>query len=279
MRGKNENVIPSEARNPTVRRVCQIFLLFMMSCTKVIDIDVRDSDIKYVIEGVVTNEPGVCSVFISRSKNFDQPNDFEKVSDATVRIFDNNNAFELTETSAGKYENINVVGTPGHLYRLEVSVNGQTFTSSCRMPEPVKMDSLYVSRGPFGQFNFATVTYTDPVSINNGYRFVQYVNGVKEPTIFWENDEFTDGLTITMQLDASADEKDDPRNIKSGDEVRIEMQTIDESVFEFWYSLRSGGGDGEGFSAAPSNPLTNISGGALGYFSAHAVNRRSVIAQ
>ena len=55
------------------------------------------------------------------------------------------------------------------------------------------MDTIYISRGPFGQYKFATISYTDPAGINNGYRFIQYVNGVKEPTIFWENDEFTDG--------------------------------------------------------------------------------------
>ncbi len=74
------------------------------------------------------------------------------------------------------------------------------------------------------------------------------------------------------------EEKDDPRNIKSGDEVRIEMLSLDEAIYKYWYSLRSGGGDGSGNTAAPDNPLTNIDGGALGYFSAHTVNRKTVIA-
>lgn len=70
-------------------------------------------------------------------------------------------------------------------------------------------------------------------------------------------------------LDASADEKDDPRNIKTGDQVTVEMLTIDEPVLKFWRSLRSGGGSGNGFSAAPANPVTNIEGGALGYSLLH----------
>jgi len=119
---------------------------------------------------------------------------------------------------------------------LDVTIGDHIFTSTCTMPLPVIMDSLYVSRGPFGEFKFATIKYTDPAGIKNGYRFVQYVNGVKEPTIFWESDEFTDGQIVIMQLDASADEKDDPRNIKSGDEVTVEMQTLDEPVFLYWYT-------------------------------------------
>ncbi len=146
------------------------------------------------------------------------------------------------------------------------------------MPQPVVMDTLYISPGPFGQFKFASVAYTDPAGINNGYRFVQYLNGAKDPRIFWENDEFNDGERVVIQLDTGVDEKDDPRNIKSGDEVRIEMLSLDEAIYKYWYSLRSGGGDGSGNTAAPANPLTNIIGGALGYFSAHTVHRKTVIA-
>jgi hypothetical protein len=140
------------------------------------------------------------------------------------------------------------------------------------------MDTLYISKGPFGQFKFATLSYTDPAGINNGYRFVQYVNRIKEPTIFWKNDEFTDGQKTLMQLDASGDKKDDPRNIKTGDEVIVEMLCLDEPVYKFWYTLRAGGGDGSANTAAPGNPVGNIQGGALGYFSAHTLDRKKVIA-
>jgi hypothetical protein len=146
------------------------------------------------------------------------------------------------------------------------------------MPQPVVLDTLYISPGPFGQFRFASISYRDPAGINNGYRFIQYVNGIKDPRIFWENDEFTDGEKVVLQLDTGVDKKDDPRNIDSGEEVTIEMQTLDEVIYKYWYTLRSGGGDGTGNIASPYNPVTNIKGGALGYFSAHTVSRRSVIA-
>jgi hypothetical protein len=58
----------------------------------------------------------------------------------------------------------------------------------------------------------------------------------------------------------------------------ILMLCLDEAIYKYWYSLRSGGGDGTGSTAAPANPLTNIKGGALGYFSAHTINRKKVIA-
>ena len=254
------------------------FLTGLLACKKVIDIKVKDSDTRYVIEGIITNEPGSAKVLLSRTNPFYADNNFPSVTGAVVKIGDNGTEHTLVETAPGVYQNNSLTGVPGHQFQLSVSVGGQSFTAGCTMPQPVVLDTLYVAPGTFGQFRFATIAYTDPAGINNGYRFVQYVNGAKDPRIFWENDEFTDGEKVETQLDTGVDKKDDPRNINSGDVVTIEMQTIDEVIYKYWYSLRTGGGDGTGNVIAPANPLSNINGGALGYFSAHTVNRRSVIA-
>jgi hypothetical protein len=250
----------------------------LCACNKVIELELRDTETKYVIEGIITNEPGVCKVYLTQTKNFNEDNQFQKVSGAIIKVRDNGMETNLTEIQPGVYETNLIDGTPGHVYELSVVVDNQSFTATSTMPQPVLMDTLYISRGPFGQFKFATVGYTDPGRTDNGYRFVQYVNGVKEPTIFWENDEFTDGERVIMMLDASADEKDDPRNIKTGDQVTVEMQCLDEANYKYWYTLRSGGGDGDGNTAAPANPITNIEGGAIGYFSAHTTSHKTIIA-
>lgn len=258
--------------------MCISALSALLSCNRVIEIDLRETEIKYVIEGIVTNEPGICKVYVTESKNFNEDNNFNKVSGAIVTVTDNGVATTLFESQPGVYETAAITGIPGHTYQLTVTVNRQVFTAASTMPQPVLMDTLYVSKGPFGQFKFATVGYSDPSGVNNGYRFIQYVNGIKEPTIFWDNDEFTDGQMVIMQLDASADEKDDPRNIKTGDRVMVEMLCLDDAVYRYWNTLRTGGGDGDNNTAAPANPITNIKGGALGYFSAHTISRRTVVA-
>jgi len=260
--------------------ICFLFatVIGLWSCNKVIELDLRDAETKYVIEGVITNEPGVCKVYISQSKNFNEDNQFLKKSGAVVKVKDNGVETTLSEIQPGLYATNVINGTPGHTYQLMVTINNMTFTASSTMPQPVTMDTLYVAPGPFGEFKFAYVGYTDPPGLANGYRFVQYVNGVKEPAIFWDDDEFTDGQAVITMLDASVDEKNDPRNIKTGDNVTVEMLTLDRAVYDFWYTLSTGGGDGNAEVAAPANPLTNIKGGALGYFSAHTVSRRSVIA-
>jgi len=77
--------------------------LVFYSCEKVIDIKVKESDIKYVIEGIITTEPG-CKVYITRTKPFNEDNDFSNVSGATVKVKDNNIEHMLTELSPGVYE-------------------------------------------------------------------------------------------------------------------------------------------------------------------------------
>ena len=49
----------------------------------------------------------------------------------------------------------------------------------------------------------------------------------------------------------------------------------DAAVYKFWYSLNNGA-TGTGESASPSNPVSNISGGVIGYFSAQTIQSRSI---
>jgi hypothetical protein len=261
-----------------------IFFLFvltmfqLLSCQKVIDLPLKGNEPKYVIEGVITNEPGVCMVHLTQSIAFNAQNNFPQVSGASVIVKDNGIPFTLAETSAGVYQTSAINGTPGHVYELTVVINGKEFKATSTMPQPVLLDTLFVASGPFGQFKFPTITYTDAAGQDNGYLFVQYVNGKKDPAIFWDDDEFTNGQSVTTLLDNGVDKKDDPRTIHTGDLVTIEMQGVDENVLKYWYTLRTGGGTGGGNLVAPSNPATNIQGGALGFFSAHTVDRKSVIA-
>ena len=99
--------------------------MFTFSCNKVIDIDLRDTEIKYAIEGTITNEPGVCKVYITESKNFNDDNQFNKISNAIVTVKDNGTEIVLPETQPGVYETNLINGTPGHVYQLTVTINNR----------------------------------------------------------------------------------------------------------------------------------------------------------
>lgn len=258
--------------------VIVMFCFSLLSCEKVIDVKIRDADAKIVIEGVITDEPGSLKVKLTRTVKYNNSNQFPSITGATVKVKDNGVEYILNEISPGVYGNTLVSGQVGHHYELTVTTGTETFTASSTMQVPVPIDTILIARGPFGQHKFASVYYTDPAGINNGYRFIQYVNGQKEPAIFWDNDEFTDGQTTAVRLDNGVNNDSDPRMIHSGDSVRVELLSLDDVIYRFWSTLQMGGADGDGFTASPANPVTNIQGGALGYFSAHSIRSMTVIA-
>ncbi|WP_262915424.1 DUF4249 domain-containing protein [Niabella ginsengisoli] len=113
----------------------------------------------------------------------------------------------------------------------------------------------------------ATIRFKDPPAFGNAYRFIQYVDGDPETTIFVAKDDLINGRTVVDELLIFNDEY----TLKPCDQLRVELQCIDMPNYLFWYSLNQGS-LGSSQSASPGNPASNIIGGALGYFSAHTVS-------
>ena len=254
--------------------------MYLISCEKVIQLDLNSAEKKYVIEASLADQAGSCKVTLTQTKNFDENNTFNGVSGAVVTIADNNGTPQtLTETSAGVYEATMLTGIPLHSYQLTVKVAGEVYTATSVMSRRVPLDSLYITeRTFFDEANkYATVRYKDPAGEKNAYRFIQYVNGKKEKTIFVRDDDSNDGLAVERALlFFYDDDEEEAKKLKSGDSLRVEMLCISYPVYKYWYSLTESS-TGENQSATPGNPVTNIQGGALGYFSAHTLQSKSIV--
>ena len=255
----------------------------LSACQKVIDIDLNSADKKYVIEGIVNDHPGGVHVKITQTKDFNENNNFAGVSGALVTITEDDITTDTLQESAttGVYTTNRLIGRIGHTYKMNVQIGTDTFTATSTMPHVVNFDSLGLeNRTVFGENRLVpAVYYTDPEGKGNAYHFIEWKNSVQESTIFVRNDDNTDGRSLAIQLVSfSNDSNDDNKKIKTGDTITIEMQCIDPAVYKYWYSLDAGA-TGEGQSATPANPVTNIKGGALGYFSAHSAQTRSVVAE
>ncbi len=251
----------------------------LISCEKVIDVDLNNADPKYVIEATITDEPGNAKVKISLTKNFDEDNGFSGVSGANVNVIEAGGPLvSFTETSPGNYEAPLLKGIPGKSYTLNVTIGSKIFYGTSTMPQRVNMDTVYITDELlFAETRkTANIEYKDPVGRGNNYRFIQYVNANKENQIYAVNDDYTDGNNINNKLFYFTDTEDDPHNIKSGDQVKIEMFCIDPEVYTYWYSL-SRSATGTSGQATPANPVTNLQGGALGYFSAHTYQTKTII--
>jgi hypothetical protein len=64
--------------------------------------------------------------------------------------------------------------------------------------------------------------------------------------------------------------------VKLNDSVAVEMQCISPATYVYFYTLTQQSGAGPGGGTVPSNPPNNITGGALGLFSAHTTQTKSI---
>jgi hypothetical protein len=270
---KTKNIIRGSFIMNRFLNLLMIVLLFT-GCEKVIDVDIKDGDRKLVIEGSVDNLPSsAATVKISRTKAFEEETTFTGISGAEVYITVNNvDEYRLIETAPGVYESSAVQGIPGFTYVLRVRVEGQEYTALSVMPvDLVPLDTLTVETLSFGGSGEFTIqpSYLDPVGEGNSYRFIQYANGLLVKNVFVQNDDISDGLRITRPLiNRNGD-------LKSGDVVKVDMLCIDRNIYKYWYSLAEAA-TGENQSATPANPVSNITGGVLGYFSAHSISTKSI---
>lgn len=255
-----------------------LLLVFATSCEKVIDLKTNDLEPKYVIEGNLSDQPADCNVTLTKTINLNEPNIFEGESNARITISeDGKNPVTLIETSPGKYFSAAIRAKPGHTYSLKVQTStGKVFTSDCKVPEKVLFDTMFVADiSVFGRTRkFANIIFTDPPGKGNNYRFIQYKNDVRNGNIFILNDEYSDGRTVNTFL-GYFDESDDQR-IDVGDTISVQMQCISKDIYDFFSSLSQSSTGGPEV-VAPGNPITNIKGGAIGYFNAYISQERSVI--
>lgn len=250
----------------------------ILSCKKVIKLDMGNDSGKLVIEGNITDEPGPQFVKLSRNVPFTSTNTYPPVTGATVTIYDSttNRYFDMTEGPAGTYSVGKGLGIYGHTYSMTVNAGGHTYTARSVMPQFVGMDSIVTSNNILDKNDnkrMMTVYFNDPAGVKNQYRFIMYVNNVQVNTIFAFDDQFIDGKHVT--LDLQQNEKD----IYPGDTVRVEMQNIDRPIYTYWFTLEQQQGNNPGGAVAPSNPPTNITPATLGYFSAHTTQSISIVAK
>jgi Domain of unknown function (DUF4249) len=251
----------------------------LTSCTKIIDIDLNSSAPQIIIEGLINDETGPYTVKITKTINFSDPNNFPGVQNASVTILDDSGIKEvLKETKPGIYQTATLQGSPGKTYTLTVVAEGKTYTSMSKMPLPVDLKGIEIIENTINggvgndstQFFDVQLYFKDDGNIKNFYRVVQRANGlVFNPFFNVTDDNLFNGQDFPFLI------FNDEVNLKSGDSLALELHSMDKGAFDYFFSL---GQTESGQSGTPANPVTNISGGALGYFSAYSVSKASGLA-
>jgi hypothetical protein len=249
-------------------------ILTGLSCQRVIDVDIANATQQIVIEANLTDQKGPQTIKISNSVPYNNTNVYPTVSGAMVTLTNSLGAvYKFNEVQPGTYTINNTKGLYTETYSCTVKVNNQTYQAVSVMPLFVPLDSVGLIGQTFGAKTVKTVTvsYHDPSGITNQYRYLMYVNGVQVKRIFTDDDRLTDGRVVTSALYQQDIE------LKTGDKVDVEMQCIDPYIYNYWFSLSSQNGNSPADSSTPSNPTSNFNNGALGYFSAHTMQRKSLI--
>lgn len=257
-------------------------VILLISCEKEINIDLNKSNPRIVIEGNISNLKGECSVKITKTINFDETIPNPTVSGAFVTIINTNTSKidTLNETKPGFYTSDSLAGISGHTYTMNVKINNETYIASSTIPQMVNLESIQLQDsitggtshgGPFGggtgSNNIVRMIpiYTDPVDVANFFQFIVTRNDTMQKDIFIQSDFGFNGLVSNRPLRVKANKNDI---------VKVDLQCIDEAVYNYFYGLNQNINQS---SATPANPVSNISNNALGYFKAHTSSIKTII--
>lgn len=248
-------------------------VLFAAGCEKEITLDLQDKSGSIVIEGNITNQTGPYYVRITRSVAFTESNKYPPVTNAVVTVSDNQGHTEiLAYESDGRYKTSSLAAAPGITYTLHVSVDGENYTAQSTMPDPVPLDDLIQdSMNIGGKTNYTILPiYTDPEQLGNRYLFILSIEYKNNKTVQVFTDNLNNGMVNQRSLFPSLDKDDE---LLPGNIILVEMQCIDPEVYTYFSALVQVSNG----SVTPADPPSNISGGALGYFSAHTVSSKSLV--
>ncbi len=290
---------------------------FFISCEKEIDVSLVATSKNLVVEGrIEENLPPY--LFLTYSIGFFQKIDLSKVpyasgaqvkvTDLTTNVVLNLKEYNIDSTVGGESfkfiiygpdindpNALSFVGVRNHTYKLEILLEGKTYTSTTKIPDNPGIDSLWLEKVPNTNDTFSVVKgfYQDPDSLGNAIIYetrkllYQQTNNQNffRPFNYAFDDQFINGTKVPLNIDIGFDRTQDYENdffrtlnyLKKGDTLDVRWLSLDKPVFDFWNSVNySSNSTGNPF-AAPTGVKSNIEGGALGVWAGYGVFEYRII--
>jgi len=249
--------------------------LIFCSCEKEIDVDLNTVTPRIQIEGLVKQDQ-LAMVRVSQTIDFNDNSGYPMVEGAIVKISDDaGNSEILKQDNTGWYVAENIKGVIGRKYNMSVTYEGKEYTSTSQMPPQVKLDSLTMYKKiPIMDYALPMIHFKDPIGVTNQYyRCLVYINGKQLPDMneLVLSTEFMDGSPIHQFLPVFTHD-DDVDPIQQDDDILIEFQCLDKGAYTFFETLSR-------IEESLTNPTSNITGGALGYFCACTVDQMTITAK
>ena len=251
--------------------------LMIASCEKVIDIDLNDSNPNIVVESELFNGVQDFQVKLSYTSSFFDEEAQQLVDDAIVTIREEAGSEVLLEyLEDGLYEAKDYEARDGETYTLSIDLDGINYSSTAAMPPSVTLDSLEQRDPPPGPFNdgegkIIFLHWNDNSDQENFYRVLYTLNDTIRRTredVFIFDDGFVNGNKTEIPLFV--------RLFEPGDTVDVQFLSIDPKAYDYLLTLNTIIGNGQP-SAAPANPNSNFTNGALGYFAVYNGDNGQII--
>lgn len=258
------------------------------SCTEKIDIDLDGTYVRPVIFGQITTDTTTHRVTITSTGDYFKNTSPSGISGADVQLFDGSNYHTLqeSETEQGVYlTEPNFFGEVGKTYTLLVSnldLLGDGEVSSHSASSTIlplgDVDSVKVVYRQLWQGWEVQGFAKDPLETRDFYKFLIYINDELQTdslsdysqiddTFF--NGEYTNGITVTFFSERRG-------LVAEGDTVTVGFCGITEDYFRYLNEAQEASWRSAPlFSGPPANPRTNLTNGAIGYFSAYSVKKVS----
>ena len=254
-------------------------MLLLSSCQKVIHVDLNSANPQFVIEGNLYEGTHDFKVHITKTTSYFSTDSAPAVKGAVVTLNDAVHPVQnLTDNGNGWYSLNNYTATHNTDYTLHVSAEGQDFTASSHLPVSPVFDSLTFKKfgGGFGGANIdpyiMTAHFQDSAGIANYYRIIVTKNDSVQNGVFdlyLLDDVIRDGQYFDAPVFSAF--------CDIGDSMTVELLSMDKPVYDYFSTLQQLLGNDANNSAAPSNPNSNWSNHALGYFGAFATQRKYII--
>lgn len=270
-------------------------MILPMSCVEIIDIELDSTYRRLVVYGEISTDSVRHTIELSSTTDYFYNQAPPPVKNASILITFNDTVIILTEsaTHPGTYQTPNAFrGVPGTTYYLDIAdvdidEDGITeqYNAETTMPVIARADSISLIRfiTPFfSGFQVALwspeppgVHYYNYKLLRNGMLINRNLSDFTVQTDEFFSNNYISGVPVGFLND------DDPAEfILPGDTVALEINSITREYYDFITEAQNEiFGNNPLFSGPPANVSSNLTNGAVGIFSAYAVNRVITIAK
>lgn len=252
-----------------------MIVLIAWACFEDTDVNIFNINEKdIVIEAVVTDADSLQQISISRTVEYKELIDKYPVENAEVYISENDSeVYYFTEKSPGIYENGDIIPKVNNTYQLNVFSDSQQYQATEAMISNAQIDStvvIYIENNEFYDDGYYILVHAHRLNSNIHYYKVEVIvndslyNGYDNLLIF-EDSYKTEKLESLI-----------PYTFQKGDDVIINLYSVSENVYEYFYCIYQITNLTNLINSASLNPPSNISNCSLGYFQVSSVVRLQV---